>query len=141
VRDVVRGLRDEGTTVLLTTHDLAEAERLADHVLIIDRGRLVAEGPPDVLRSSGDHAEIRFSAEPGLDTHALGARLDATVREVRPGDYVVSAPPSPTTVAAITSWLAERDIPLADLRAGRQTLEDVFLRLTSEDPDQDRERT
>ena len=56
------------------------------------------------------------------------------VTEVAPGDYAVAAAPTPATVAAITAWLAERDLPLADLRAGRQRLEDVYLRLTSSPP-------
>ncbi|MBV8296147.1 MAG: ABC transporter ATP-binding protein, partial [Acidimicrobiia bacterium] len=47
-----------------------------------------------------------------------------------PGEYRVAAAATPATVAALTAWLAEQDLPLADLRAGRQTLEDVFLRLT-----------
>ncbi len=50
----------------------------------------------------------------------------------RPGEYVVAAPARPALVAAVTAWLAERDLPLADLRAGRERLEDVFLRLTNE---------
>ena len=61
---------------------------------------------------------------------SLGARMSAAVVEVMPGEYVVSAAAAPATVAALTAWLAEHDLPLADLRAGRQTLEDVFLRLT-----------
>jgi ABC-2 type transport system ATP-binding protein len=53
------------------------------------------------------------------------------VTEPSPGSYEVAAAPTPATVAALTAWLAERDLPLADLHAGRQRLEDVFLRLTS----------
>ena len=75
--------------------------------------------------------EIRFGAPPGLDVVGLGQRLGATVVEVTPGEYRVAAAAAPATVAALTAWLAEQDLPLADLRAGRQTLEDVFLRLTS----------
>jgi len=67
----------------------------------------------------------------GADIADLGAHLAAPVEEVAPGEYRVAAPPTPSTVAALTAWLAEHDLPLADLRAGRQTLEDVFLRLTS----------
>ena len=52
------------------------------------------------------------------------------VTEESPGEYRVAAAPTPATVAALTAWLAEHDLPLADLRAGRQSLEDVFLRLT-----------
>ena len=129
IRRVVRDLRDDGVAVVLTTHELAEAEHLADRVVIVDRGRVVAAGPlADLLQGSGD--EIRFGAPPGLEVASLGSRLGATVVEATPGEYVVDGAPSPATVAALTAWLAERDLPLADLRAGRQTLEDVFLRLT-----------
>ena len=51
--------------------------------------------------------------------------------EEDPGEYLVAAEAKPATVAALTAWLAERDLPLADLRAGRHRLEDVFLRLTA----------
>jgi ABC-2 type transport system ATP-binding protein len=119
--------------VLLTTHELEEAERVADEVVIIDRGRLVAAGSPAALRSTTGGDEIRFGAPPRLDTAALADALGAGVREASPGEYVVAAAPTPAAVAALTAWLAEQDLPLADLRAGRQSLEDVFLRLTSGD--------
>ncbi len=81
---------------------------------------------------SGAGDEIHFGAPGGLDVAALGSALDATVSEHEPGEYVVATAPTPRAVAALTAWLAERDLPLADLRAGRQSLEDVFVRLTSE---------
>ena len=58
------------------------------------------------------------------------AKSKSLLEEVMPGEYRVAAAAAPATVAALTAWLAEQDLPLADLRAGRQTLEDVFLRLT-----------
>ena len=130
VRQLVRELRDNGVCVLLTTHDLEDAERVADRVLIIDHGRLVASGTPAELMTASAGDEIRFGAPSGLDVASLGAHVGAVVVEAAPGEYVVAAAAAPSTVAALTAWLAEQDLPLADLRAGRQTLEDVFLRLT-----------
>ena len=130
--DVVASLRDGGTCVLLTTHYLEEAERLADHVVIIDRGKVISEGTPAELMASGGAVEIRFGGPPGIDVASLSRHLAASVVEDRPGEYRVDADASPAKVAALTAWLADNDVPLADLRAGRQTLEDVFLRLTGQ---------
>jgi ABC-2 type transport system ATP-binding protein len=137
IRAVVAELRDDGVTVVLTTHDLDEAEKLADHVVILDHGAVVAAGTPAELMSTGAREEIRFGAPPGLDVAALGVRVGAAVSEVGPGEYLVAAEGTPRLVAAVTAWLAEHDLPLTDLRAGRQRLEDVFLRLVSE-PSRDR---
>jgi ABC-2 type transport system ATP-binding protein len=130
IREVIRTLAAQGVAVVLTTHELGEAERLADHIVILDRGRLVAAGTLADLRGQGKREEIRFAAAAGLDVASLGAHLRATASEPTPGEYVVAAAPSPDNVARLTGWLAERNLPLADLRAGRQSLEDVFLRLT-----------
>ena len=130
IRTAIASLREQGVTVLLTSHDLDEVERLADEVVIIDHGRLLAAGPPAELVQGGDHDDIRFGAPPGIDVVDLGTAVGAAVREVSPGEYVVETAPAPSTIAAVTGWLATHDLPLADLRAGRQRLEDVFLRLT-----------
>jgi ABC-2 type transport system ATP-binding protein len=134
IRQVVADLRNDGVAVLLTTHDLDEAERVADRVVIVVDGRLVGAGTVDELtRASGGNEQVRFRAPAGLDRDSLVRHLGGTtVVEVAPGEYVVAAEPTPRTVAAITAWLAEHDLPLADLRAGRQRLEDVYLRLTAE---------
>jgi ABC-2 type transport system ATP-binding protein len=136
IRQVIADLRGEGVTVLLTTHDLDEAERVADRVVIVVAGRLVAAGTLDELtRTSGADANVRFRAAAGLDTGSLSSHLGgAEVHEVAPGDYLVAAAPTPAVVAALAGWLAEHDQPLADLRAGRQRLEDVYLQLTASPP-------
>ncbi|MCU1455463.1 MAG: transporter [Acidimicrobiales bacterium] len=131
VRQIVRELAHGGACVVLTTHDLDEAERVADRVVIIDHGHLVTSGTPAELMTVGGGNEIRFGAPPGLDVATLGKALMAAVEELSPGEYRIETPPSPANVAALTAWLAERDLPLADLRAGRHRLEDVFLKLTA----------
>jgi ABC-2 type transport system ATP-binding protein len=133
---LVRDLRDRGATVVLTTHAMDEADELCDRVVIIDHGRMVGSGTPAELTASTAGDDTRFSAKPGLDRTGLAAALGldaAQVREPRPGDYVVDSPATPELVAALAVWLRDRDVTLGDLRAGRSSLEEVFLRLTSED--------
>jgi ABC-2 type transport system ATP-binding protein len=130
IRRVVRDLRAAGTTVLLTTHELEEAERLADRVVIVDRGRVVAAGTPAELRGGAGGREIRFGAPAGLDVAGLAAAVGAAVREERTGEYLVEAEARPATIAALTAWLAAHDLALTDLQTGGERLEEVYLRLT-----------
>ncbi|HXW38146.1 MAG TPA: ABC transporter ATP-binding protein, partial [Acidimicrobiales bacterium] len=122
VRSVVDSLRERGACVLLTTHELAEAERLADRVVILHRGRAAAAGTPAELAALGE-AELTFGAPGGLDTLALAGVLGAGVTEESPGRYRVAAAGSPELTATLAAWMAERGIGLRDLRAGR-SLED-----------------
>ncbi len=130
IREVINDLRSAGSCVLLTTHEMSEAERLADRIIILDYGCIVADGTTSELMTKEGGKGIRFGAPAGLDTLALGAALAATVDEEWPGEYLVHAEAKPANIAALTAWLAEKDLALADLRAGRERLEDVFLRLT-----------
>ena len=125
-------LRSEGVTVVLTTHLLDEAEELADRVAIIDHGRLVALGTPDELTHTS-RGELEFSARPGLARDRLGVALGARVDEVRAGRYVVHAANTPLLVERLASWLAAEDVVLGELKAGKRSLEDVFLRITAEE--------
>lgn len=131
IRDLIRSLADDGVTVMLTTHDLVEVEALADRIVIIDGGRVVADSTPDDLLG-GDRDEFTFRAPAAIDAAALAAHLGTAVDETDPGRYRVTGAPTPTVVAALTAWLAERDILVGDLQAGRRQLEEVFLKLTSE---------
>jgi ABC-2 type transport system ATP-binding protein len=126
IRGVVRALAASGCAVVLATHELDEAEKLADHVVIFDHGRVVADGTLDALRRG--HDEIRFRSSPMLDVDALGAALGLEVHRIGDDEYVVDS--DANRVAALTAWLAEHDEPVTDIRAGHQRLEDVFLRLT-----------
>ncbi|MBW3621709.1 MAG: ABC transporter ATP-binding protein [Actinobacteria bacterium] len=129
--DHVRHLQEQGVAIVLTTHLLDEAEELADRVAIVDRGRLVALGTPDEL-TQGSAGELRFTAVPGLDLVALGGAVAAPVSEERPGRYVVHARNDPALVARLATWLAAHDVTLGELRGGKRSLEDVFLKLTAE---------
>lgn len=131
IRELIRSLAHDGVTVLLTTHDLGEVETLAHRIVIVDGGHVVADGSPAELLAA-DQDRFTFRAAPALDTSALGAALRGTVTEESPGNYAVALAPTPTTVAALTAWLAEREVLLGDLQAGRRGLEEVFLKLTSE---------
>jgi ABC-2 type transport system ATP-binding protein len=119
--ELVEALRADGVTVLLTTHLLDEAERLADHVVVLDSGQVVAAGTvADLTRSEG---ELRFRATPGLDLSGLpGAREDA------PGTYVVAGHVDPHRLAQVTAWCAAQGVMPEGLRS--RSLEDVFLELT-----------
>jgi ABC-2 type transport system ATP-binding protein len=130
--DVVRRLRTDGVTVVLTTHHMDEAERLADQVVVVDGGRAVAAGTPAELTRAGADGELRFSAAPGLDLVALASALPAgvAVSEPRRGEYLVAGAVDPHLLAAVTAWCAARGVMAEDLRVQRRSLEDVFLDLT-----------
>jgi ABC-2 type transport system ATP-binding protein len=137
VWDLVRELRADGVAVVLTTHLMDEAEDLADHVYVVDHGRVLAHGTTTELLTSADATTMRASARPGIDTAALAQALTAAdgeaewhVTEDEPGTYVVTGPIDPRAVAAVAAWFADRDELLTRVTVGRRTLEDVFLDLT-----------
>lgn len=131
VWDLVRALRRDGVGVLLTTHLMDEAEQLADDVVIIDHGRVVAHGSPAQL-TAGDQTELRFRARPGMDVDGLDARLPAGYAscETSAGRYRVRGRIDPAALAAITSWCADQGVLADDVQVVRRSLEDVFLDLT-----------
>ncbi len=125
--DVVRGLKDEGTTVVLTTHYLDEAEALADRVVVVAAGQVVAEGSPRELAAAGPQASrIRFRAQAAELPELNG---DVTFA----GDLVSVATAQPTEVLhRLTGWALDRGEPLTDLTVDRASFEDVYLALTEE---------
>jgi ABC-2 type transport system ATP-binding protein len=130
--DLIAGLRSAGVGVILTTHHMDEAQRLADRVAIVDHGALVVSGTPAEL--TGTAGQLRFRAEPGLDTDGLLAALPqgSAAKESPAGHYVVEVHDrvDPQLLAAVTAWCAEHGVLAQDLRIESRTLEDVFLELT-----------
>lgn len=130
IRGIVRELADRGCAVLLATHELDEAERVADRLVVFDGGRLIADGTLDELRRGND--EIRFRSDADLDLRGLASSTGLVAARVGVDEYVIDAPPLPKVMAALTGWLAEHGHQLTDLRGGAQRLEDVFRRLTAD---------
>ncbi len=142
VREVIAEQTASGVAVLLTTHELAEAEAVADRVAILHRGRLATLGTMAELTGGG----VRFAAPADLDCAALSTALGATVREESPGRYQVAADASPQLVAALGAWLAADGATLDELRSGA-TLEDTYVAIVGDlanepppEPPQRRER-
>jgi ABC-2 type transport system ATP-binding protein len=133
--ELVRELGSGGTTVLLTTHYLDEAEHLADRVGVLVSGRLVAEGTPDeLIRGGAGATSVRFELPADVDEADVLAVVPtgATVRNGRV-EFTTDRPTA--DVNAVTGWALERGIELAGLVVARPTLEDVFLELAgSEQP-------
>jgi len=132
VWELVRALRADGVSVLLTTHAMEEAEALADDVVIMDCGRSVAQGSCAQLTAGGAEQQLRFGARAGMDLTLLATVLPAGSRlsEPQPGSYLVEGGIDPQLVAAVTMWCAEQGVLADSLRVERRSLEDVFLELT-----------
>jgi ABC-2 type transport system ATP-binding protein len=128
IRAVVADLRAQGVCVLLTTHELAEAEKMADRIVILSKGRVVLDGAPSALTAATGATGLVFGAPAGLDTASLAATLGAAaqVTEVAAGRYRVTGVAGPATTATLATWLAERNATLTDLVTGR-TLEEVYF--------------
>lgn len=131
--ELIRRLRQDGVSVVLTTHYLDEAEHLADHVVVLHAGSVVAEGSPDELTKQDSAGTVRFSARPGLAVAELQRCLPAgaAVTEPEPGEYLVRAEVTPQLLAAITTWCAAESVLAEGLTVERRSLEDVFLSLTA----------
>ena len=127
IREVIAEQASQGVTILLTTHEMAEAEAVADRVAIIHRGRLAVSGTMDELTSGG----VRFGAPAGLDVGNLSAALGATVIETVPGSYAIDADTSGSLVGDLAGWLASRGLSLSDLRSGA-SLEDAYRAVVGE---------
>ena len=126
--DLVRQLRTAGTTILLTTHDMAEAQALADRGGLLSAGTVVAQGPPASLGGSdAEHARITFTLPPGV------ALADLPVPAIRKeGSVVIETAQPVAELHRLTGWAVRHDVMLSGLTVDRPSLEDVYLRLTRE---------
>lgn len=132
VWELIDALRRDGVGVLLTTHMMDEAEQLADRLVIIDHGRVVAAGTPAEVTSVGAEGQLYFTAPPKLDLGLLTSALPEgfSPQETTPGSYLLRGEITPQVLATLTAWCARIDVLPTDIRIDQRRLEDVFLELT-----------
>ena len=131
--DLVRGARDDGATVLLTTHLVDEAERLADRVAVLGRGRVLAAGSPAELVTAhgGSGAVVTAASDPPDLATELATALGRPVVREAAGRWRVDVPAAdlPRVLAEVPRWCADRGVPLRGVTAGGARLEDVVVAL------------
>jgi ABC-2 type transport system ATP-binding protein len=135
VWELLSELRQDGVTVVLTTHYMDEAERLADRIHIIDHGRLIATGSPIELTRGGALSTIRLVVTKPFPTGAptsLAAALGPQIEVVQLDELslLVTGPADASTLAKVSRWCEENAVLPESLTLGSRTLEDVFLELT-----------
>jgi ABC-2 type transport system ATP-binding protein len=132
--ELLQEMRADGVTVVLTTHHMDEAERLADQIHIIDRGRMIASGTPLELTRGGT-STIRLvvtkpfpEGSPESLRQALGRRLE--VRTISEVSLLITGPADSTTLATVSAWCEQNSVLPESLQLGQRNLEDVFLEIT-----------
>ncbi|GAB3085133.1 ABC transporter ATP-binding protein [Nocardioides zeae] len=133
--ELLEELRADGVTTVLTTHYLEEAERLADHVHVIDRGRLIASGTPYELTRAGGATTVRLVVTKPFPPHApaslqtaLGPATEVTT--INAQSLLITGPADASTLAKVSAWCEQHGVLPEALTLGQRTLEDVFLQLT-----------
>jgi ABC-2 type transport system ATP-binding protein len=133
--DLLDELRRDGVTIVLTTHYMDEAERLADQVHVIDRGRLIASGSPfELTRGSGD-STIRLVVSEPFPPSAPASLQDTLgagtmVQPVNEHSLLITGPADASTLAKVSAWCDDQGVLPESLTLGQRTLEDVFLQIT-----------
>ncbi|WP_370692351.1 ABC transporter ATP-binding protein [Nocardioides sp.] len=136
VWELLEELRTDGVTVVLTTHYMDEAERLADRVHILDKGTLVASGSPLELTRGGSVATIRLVVTepfpPGSpDSLAVSLGPGTEVTQLDAVSLLVTGPADASTLAKVSRWCEDNGVLPESLTLGQRNLEDVFLELTA----------
>jgi ABC-2 type transport system ATP-binding protein len=130
--DVIAALKDTGTTIILTTHYMEEAERLADRVAVIVAGALVSEGSPESLVTSQTTPTITFTLPAGLTADDLPGPVRTAASPARGGKIALTVASAVPMLRIIADWAEHAGQDLPDLEVRRPTLEDVYLRLTND---------
>ena len=133
--ELLEELRADGVTIVLTTHYMDEAERLADTIHVIDHGRLIASGSPLELTRGSGHSTIRLVVTEPFPPGAPASLQDALgplteVHSINEQSLLISGPADASTLATVSGWCETNGVLPESLTLGQRTLEDVFLQLT-----------
>jgi ABC-2 type transport system ATP-binding protein len=133
--DMISSLRELGKTIFLTTHYMEEAERLADRIAVIARGRIVAEGTAaDIGDRANQASTVSFTLPAGVSIDDLPPSVARAVVTRRASRIEAKVGTPLSLVGDLAGWAKERCLDLPDLEVARPTLEDIYLRLTEEQP-------
>ena len=128
IADIIRDLAARGTTVVLASHDMAEAEKVATHAVLFNSGKVIASGEITSLLTSRKH--LRFTSSEGLVPAELAVSIKSPVVAIGDGVYEVASEPTPQFMTRISQWLADNSHPLLGVDMGKESLEDTYRRLT-----------
>lgn len=127
IRDIIASLAARGTTVVLATHEMAEAEKVASHAVLFRSGKVVASGEISSLLHVRKH--LRFTSVDGIVTADIAIAAGSPVVALGDGRYEVASASTPQMISRITSWLAEHDYPIVSIDMGTESLEDAYRRI------------
>jgi ABC-2 type transport system ATP-binding protein len=131
VWEIVEEFKKGGGSVLLTTHYMDEAERLSDHLVILDHGKVIAEGSPrSIIASLGAEGIVSFLFGDGVGDPGFASLPGVLAVRNDAGRLELTVRGTNDTIPALLDLLRSRDLPLEDLHTHRPTLEDVFVSLT-----------
>jgi ABC-2 type transport system ATP-binding protein len=128
IRTIIHEAAQHGTTVVLASHDMAEAQRVATHVVLFQQGKVIANAPLAEITQS--RKRLRFTSTDTLDTLALSQAIGSLVSHQGGGVYEITAESSARLVGRITQWLSDQQLPLLGIDLGEESLEDAYRRLT-----------